>query len=138
MKKVILLSLFCLVFFAFSAEAKVCKLGVKCAVPKLPEAVSYSKAVFSGKVINVEKDGDTKIFTIQVGNYWKGPVKRKVKVYILETMRYQACFELGKSYLFYARENNKGQLSDGRCSLTKRMEDAKKDLKYLGKGKRPK
>lgn len=137
MKKVFLLSLFCLVFFAIASEAKVCEAGAKCAVPRLPEAVSYSKAVFSGKVINVEKDGDTKIFTIQVNNYWKGPVKRKVKVYILETMRYQAWFELGKSYLIYARENNEGKLSDGRCSPSKRIEDAREDLKYLGKGRRP-
>lgn len=138
MKKLLLLSLFCLGFLAVTAEAKACELGARCYIPKLPEAVSYSKAVFSGKVISVEADGDTKIFTIQVSRYWKGPVSREVKIYILETMRYQAWYELGQSYLVYAGMNNKGQLVDGRCSATKRIRDAKADLKYLGKGKKPK
>lgn len=137
MKRILLLSLFCLMFFAFEAEAKACKAGIRCPVPTMPEELRISKAVFSGKVTGIEAAGDTKIYTVQVGSYWKGPVKRILKLYVAQSISREASFEQGEKYLFFARSNDLGGLSVNRCSNSKRLADAKQDLKYLGKGKRP-
>lgn len=78
-----------------------------------------------------------RIVAFQVSRHWKGSIKRTIKVYYRENMRYQAWFETGKSYIVYAQMNDTGKLFDSKCSATKNTEDAKTDLKYLGKGKRP-
>lgn len=138
MKRILLLSLFCFMFFAFNAEAKVCEPNANCLMPALRDSIKNSKTIFSGKVISNEKEGDIRVVTFQVSRYWKGTIKRTMKVYYQENMRYQAWFETGKSYIVYAQANDAGKLFDSKCSATKNIEDAKADLKYLGKGRRPK
>lgn len=109
----------------------------KCRVPTFTEAYKESKAIFAGKVLSVRTEGDEKIFTFRVEKYWKERSGKTVEVRYYETMRYQAWLEVGKRYLVYARGNDNGTLSDGRCSLTKNYSDAKDDLKRLGKAKIP-
>ena len=139
MKRLLILSLFCFGLLASSADAKVCSPDAYCPIPTLKEDVANSKAVFSGTVIKIEKDGDVKIITLQVNRFWKGNVRRRIKLYILETMRYGGVFyETGKNYLVIAIQDSQGRLSDRRCSNSKPLGDAAYDLKQLGKGKRPK
>ena len=107
----------------------------KCAMPSFASAYRDAKAIFAGKVLSVRTEGDEKIFKFRVEKYWKGKKSKTLEVRYYETTRYQAWLEVGKHYLVYARGNDDGTLSDGRCSLTKNYSDAKGDLKLLGKGK---
>ncbi len=109
----------------------------KCAIPSFQVAYKDSKTIFVGKVLSERKEGDEKIFKFRVEKYWKGKQSKTVEVRYYETMRYQAWLKVGGKYLVYARGNDDGTLSDGRCSLTKNYSDAKGDLKKLGKGKIP-
>jgi hypothetical protein len=110
---------------------------VKCAMPVFENARRDSKAIFAGKVLSIRSDGDEKVFKFRVEKYWKGGLGRTVEVRYYETMRYQAWLRVGQKYLVYARGNDNGTLSDGRCSLTKNYSDAASDLKKLGRGKIP-
>lgn len=48
-------------------------------------------------------------------------------------------FEVGQSYLVYASSTNDGELWTNHCTRTQRIAaDIDNDLKFLGKGKRPK
>jgi hypothetical protein len=109
----------------------------KCAIQPFNVEYENSKSIFAGKVLSVRKEGDEKIFTFRVEKYWKSKVKKNVEVRYYENMRYQAWLEVGKRYLVYAKGENNGVLSDGRCSWTKSYSDAKGDLKLLKKGKIP-
>ncbi len=109
----------------------------KCRVFSFDEAYSASEAVFVGKVSSVEKNGDVKTFVFEVEKYWKGTNQKEIKIYVYETMRYQAYLQTGERYLIYANPNNEGKLSVGRCSRSREAEDAKEDLKKLGAGKKP-
>lgn len=111
-------------------------LFAKCRVPYFEESYKESKAIFVGKVLSVRKEGDEKIFKFQVEKYWKGKKSKTLEVKYYENMRYQAWLEVGKKYLVYARGNDDGTLSDGRCSLTKIYSEANPDLKKLGKAKK--
>lgn len=111
--------------------------SLKCRVFSFNEAYNASEAVFIGKVSSVEKNGDVKTFVFEVEKYWKGSNKKKIKIDVYETMRFQAYFQIGKQYLIYATPNNEGKLSVGRCSRSRDAEDAKEDLEKLGAGKKP-
>ena len=62
----------------------------------------------------------------------------KIEVIAYENARYQAWYEVGKSYLFYARSGDNGELIDKRCSRSREIGDdfIRSDLKRLGKGKK--
>lgn len=121
-----------------SSETVIAKNGSgKCRVFSFNEAYNASEAVFIGKVSSVEKNGDVKTFVFEVEKYWKGSNKKKIKIDVYETMRFQAYFQIGKQYLIYATPNNEGKLSVGRCSRSREAEDAKEDLEKLGAGKKP-
>jgi hypothetical protein len=107
----------------------------KCAMPVFENAYRDSKAIFAGQVLSVRSEGDEKIFRFRVEKYWKGGVGKTVEVRYYETMRYQAWLRVGQKYLVYARGNENGSLSDGRCSLTKNYSEATTDLKKLGRGR---
>ena len=109
----------------------------KCAIPNLKTALQNSSAVFVGKVLSVTKNGDEKTFEFRVGKYWKGAKRKKIQVSVLETSRFQAWFEVGESYLVFARTDEDGKLRDGRCSASKTLSEASKDLKELGRAKVP-
>ena len=113
------------------------KTFAKCRMPSFQEAYTESKTIFAGKIVSVRIEGDEKIFKFRVEKYWKGAKNKTVEVKYYETTRYQAWLKVGGRYLVYARGNDDGTLSDGRCSLTKNYLDAKGDLKLLKKGKIP-
>lgn len=108
----------------------------RCAIPPFKTAFDASSAVFVGKVKSEKKQGDTKIFEFEVEKYWKGAGKKKIKINVYETPRFQAWFEVGEKYLIYADASD-GSLRVGRCSRSRDAGDASEDLGKLGKGKRP-
>ena len=122
----------------FTSEAKNSESVGKCAIPNVKTAYANSTAVFAGEVLSVEENGDVKTFIFRVEKYWKGVKSEKIKVSVNETMRYQAWFKVGEKYLVFAHDSEKdGKLWDGKCSGTKRLDDASKDMKELGKAKKP-
>jgi hypothetical protein len=110
----------------------------KCAIPPFKEAFAASSAVFTGKVKSEKKEGDVKTFEFEVEKYWKGAGRKKIKINVYETARYQAFFEVGGKYLVYATAAEDKTLRVGRCSRSRDAGDATEDLGKLGKGKRPK
>ncbi len=111
--------------------------AARCAIRSLKDAFSNSEAVFSGKVLSVKKNGDTKTFEFKVEKYWKGAKAKKIKINVYETPRYQAFFEVGEKYLVFAEITEDGELRNVRCSRTRALSAAAEDLNSLGKGKIP-
>ncbi len=109
----------------------------KCAIPNLRTAFKSSGAVFVGKVLSMTKNGDEKTFEFRVEKYWKGAKRKKIKVSVLETSRFQAWFQVGESYLVFAHMDEDGKFRDGRCSASKTLSEASEDLKELGRAKAP-
>ena len=111
--------------------------AAKCGIPPLNQAYPAAKSVFVGKVISETQFERGKIFEFQVEKYWKGNKSKKTKVKIYETMRYQAFYEVGKRYLVFAKADDAGGLSDGKCSRSKIIAEAGEDLRALGTAKIP-
>ena len=114
--------------------------SVKCAVPKFDTAYKNAEAVFVGKVLAVEKDGDKKIIEFKIEKFWKGVNKAKVKISVYENFRFQSPYDVGETHLVFAKLNKDSEeLWDGRCSRSKDLEgfspDLKDDLEKLGEGK---
>lgn len=109
----------------------------KCATLPFNEAYNSAEAVFVGKVLSEEKNGDVKTFELEIEKYWKGATKKKIKINVYETMRYQAWFRVGERYLIYATADDDGKLNVGRCSRSNEADDALEDLEKLGAGKNP-
>ena len=109
----------------------------KCRILSFREAFEASEAVFVGKVLSEEKSGDVRTFEFEVEKYWKGESKKKIKINVYETMRYQARFQVDERYLIYANANDEGKLSVGRCSRSREADDASEDIEKLGAGKKP-
>lgn len=108
-----------------------------CALRGFKATLRDSSAVFAGEVLSETKNGNEKTFEFRVKKYWKGKVEKKVKVTVVETMRFQAWFRVGESYLIFARADEKGQLRDGRCSMSQSLSAASGTLKKLGRAKIP-
>ena len=137
---VVVFSAIALGFWSNRTEAEkfiLAKENGKCAIPAFKDALSASSSVFVGKVKSEKKVGDTKIFEFEVEKYWKGAKKKKIKISVYETSRFQAWFEVGEKYLVYATAEDDGAFHVGRCSRSKSIDDASEDLQKLGKGKRP-
>ena len=145
MKKSILaltLSLFP-AFFAQSAYA------CSCAVTPSPrQAVREARAVFVGEVIAKEDFETTDKFGTQpvvrvkltVSRVWKGVAGAEAVV--LTSGFEPACgyrFEQGKKYLVYAYADRwgLGGLETGICNRTKSLAAAARDLRAIGKGRKP-
>ena len=127
-----------LLFSNVPAETKINALANgKCALPSLKTALQNSGAVFVGEVLSEAKDGDERTFEFRVKKYWKGAGKKKIKVSVRETARYQAWYQVGESYLVFARTDEDGRLRDGRCSGSKLLSEASKDLRELGRARIP-
>jgi hypothetical protein len=109
----------------------------KCAIPSFKAAFQNSSAVFVGEVLSESKNGDEKTFEFRVLKYWKGAGRKKIEVSVNETARYQAWYQVGEKYLVFARTGEDGRLRDGRCSASKLLSEASKDLKTLGRAKIP-
>ena len=140
------IALFILIFsaivFVLSSniqKAESCALNneaIKCAIPSFQTAFEEAKTIFAGEVLSVEKNGDTKTFEFEITTYWKGADKRKVKINVYETSRYQAFFKKGENYLVFASANKDGKFYVGRCSRSKEISEASEDLELLGEAKR--
>jgi len=118
-------------------SAKEAETIAKCAMPNFTRAYADAKTIFVGKVLSLRTEGSEKILTFRVEKYWKSAVTKTVEVRYFETFNYEVWLKVGGRYLVYARGNDDGTLSDGRCSLTKKHSEAGSDLKKLKKGKLP-
>ncbi|HYO90079.1 MAG TPA: hypothetical protein VEQ40_00505 [Pyrinomonadaceae bacterium] len=129
-----------IVFLLLSADA-----GYACTCvppPSVAESLSQAGAVFSGKVLQVkrvkgsEQDGLWQVEVVfAVNTSWKGARQRVISVFTASQSA--ACgysFMRGRTYLVYAGESQ-GKLATTICSRTKRLKDARLDLKELGAGK---
>jgi hypothetical protein len=137
MKK-IAFSLIVSAIFLFSASGILAKSCRKCAVSSVKQALMVSAAVFSGKVLKVSQSGNTKIIEFQAEKYWKGTRKKRLKISVDESTRFESFFESGGRYLVYSFKSEDGKLQVGRCSRSTEIENAKDDIKQLGNGKKPK
>lgn len=125
-------------FAAFPSEIRAIEINGKCRVPDVAEAYRNSAAVFTGRILSVAADGDVKTFTFKVEKYWKGASDREIEINVQQTMRYQAWFEVGGSYLVFARgSEDNDQLWEVRCSRTKLLAEASDDIAKLGRAKKP-
>ena len=112
--------------------------GCKCAPPPPPQkALTGATAVFSGKVLKIERAAPQRYsVTFKVGAIYKGV--KTTKVDVATATNSAACgvnFTVGKSYLVYCY--GKDDLATNICTRTKPLKQAKEDLKALGKGKAP-
>lgn len=138
--KIIKIALICCIIATltgFASETQNSETPEKCLIPSAKSAYMNSKAVFVGEVLSKEGNGDVKTFTFRVEKYWKGVKRTEIKVSVRESMRYEAWFEVGGKYLVFARADNDGNFWDGKCSGTKSLENASRDIKELGKAKKP-
>lgn len=111
--------------------------------PSAAQALGQAGAVFSGKVLQVKRvkrgDGVDGLLQVEVvfavNTSWKGDGRRVTSVFTASNSA--ACgysFKRGMTYLVYAGESQ-GKLATTICSRTKRLKDAREDLKELGAGK---
>jgi hypothetical protein len=121
----------CAAVLAFSFAEPL--LACRCQTPaSAKKAMAVSAAVFTGKVIAVEKlNAYTTRATIEVTRAYKGTVEKKVWVYTASTG--DACgftFEKDASYLVYAKEKGGEEkvFSTHLCSRSCQLADAKEDL----------
>lgn len=114
----------------------------------------YSDTVFVGKVVNTKKILDSKNtdkttdidyydfqVTFEVKTAWKNDLNETIT--ITNTGSDKSDFEIGESYLVYARVRYKDEIvlraHTGCCTNTKRLNEAKKDLQeFEAKGEKPK
>ncbi len=100
------------------------------------QALTNSKTVFSGKVIDIDKSLialENKI-SFQVYNSYKGISDKEITIYTAQDSA--ACgfkFQENKEYLVYVYEYD-GKLETNFCTRTKLLENANDDLKELGSG----
>jgi hypothetical protein len=102
-----------------------------CGSPDLTKAIRNANAIFSGKVVEVSPER----VVFDVHEVWKG----KVSSSLVLSQRGGSCdltFEVGKTYLIYARKYRNMLSEDDRwstdeCSGSKNMSKADKDLKRL-------
>jgi hypothetical protein len=123
----------------FSADT-----GLACTCAPSPSAAHELKratAVFSGKVVKVEKHNEAAgIFArveavFKVSRVWKGVENETVSVFTSSMST--ACgyrFQKGLTYLVYAYGNEDGKLATSICARTARFEDWHEDFEELGPG----
>jgi hypothetical protein len=128
-----------------AAATFVAETGHACTcVPKkrAAEELELAAAVFSGKVVEIkrhERPGDMLAgveAVFRVEKAWKGVEGETVSVFTgsrMFTCSYG--FRKDRTYLVYARRDAGGRLSTSICSRTKRLKDARADLRELGAGK---
>jgi len=108
-----------------------------CIMPEPPqESLENSAAVFSGSVTSVTERGNEKSINLTTDTFWKGEAVSDVT---LSTPRDSAgCgfnFEIGKTYLIYAHENEDGSLGTTLCSRTHEIVGTDdEDIAVLGAG----
>jgi hypothetical protein len=101
-------------------------------------ALNESRAVFSGKVLEVTEDPQTFYVTVRlrVERVWKGSPREDVRIFTGRgggDCGYR--FEVGRSYLVYAYKWREGELGTNICQRTAKLSEASGDLRVLGRGK---
>ena len=119
---------------AYTAEANACS----CRKLTAAEGFTSSYAVFTGEVIDIEKNRSTPFggleVTLRVKQIWKGDPAEEIKVHTAGSSA--ACgygFVEGTTYLVYAVRDEADPLRVSLCSRTAPVERAKEDLDALGK-----
>jgi hypothetical protein len=141
-----LLAFICIGIFiigSFPSIASACS----CAeLPSVEEQLERSKAVFSGKVIDIEDSrglngSTTKSVLFEVTNTWKGVEQSQI---IITTGQDDGdCgynFKKGEEYLVYANESTmygKNSLVTTICDRTRMLSSSEGDLEILGEGQPP-
>ena len=151
--------LVCLVSVALALTVLLpdCASACTCAIEGGPKeragkAIAGSDAVFSGEVVELEKEppetemvegtmmtimgggGREATVTLRVSEAWKGPKQRTVQFTtpVADGMSCAHPFKEGREYLVYA--DGEQDLKVGGCSETKTLSDADVDLALLGNG----
>jgi hypothetical protein len=114
-----------------------------CAPPQsASKELERAAAVFSGKVVSIKRHkGASDLFTrvevvFEVKTAWKRVESAEISIFT--SAQSSACgysFKAGRTYLVYAHGNDDGRLVTSICSRTRRLKDAREDLKELGSGK---
>ncbi|MEW8986348.1 MAG: hypothetical protein AB2401_04960 [Bacillus sp. (in: firmicutes)] len=108
----------------------------KCVEEKTVEdELDSSKAVFSGKVIEIKNENNNRKILFEVEDTWKGVSQTEI---ILED-EWSSCstdFFEGETYLVYAHEFQ-GELTTDICDRTRELSSAGEDLATLGTGATP-
>ncbi|MEM7436683.1 MAG: MYXO-CTERM sorting domain-containing protein [Myxococcota bacterium] len=132
------LALGALVLGVLSMEARVH--ACSCMRQSPEEAIAAAEALFEASVTavsdNTKTDFRGRAVTLAVGRVWKGVEGSEVTAITASSSA--ACgypFQVGESYLVYGYRSRAGDLHVSLCSHTKRIDDAKADLKLLGKPK---
>jgi hypothetical protein len=103
-------------------------------------AKGNATAIFVGTVLDVRAGSGEMELNVRfsVDRFWKGALASEVTV--TTHSQSSACgytFEPGSRYLVYCSGNPSGTFSTSICTRTRRERDAKDDVRYLGRPKRP-
>ncbi len=111
--------------------------------PPADVALTEATAVFSGEVVDVQKNKEATGKTVQfkVGEIWKGIDSATVSVFTgNDSAGCGIDFIVGKEYLVYAHTSDadgKSMLSTTLCDRTAELVNAADDLALIGKGQMP-
>lgn len=132
LKLLVLLTAFLTVYpVATSASRK--PIHPKCDFVTPIERLKRSKAVFSGRVIEIQESKGIQVARFKVSKSWK--YLRAGELFVTNYIHHEGpYFHQGKDYLVYAHERG-GNLSTGGCSGTGEVEHAQAKIKQLDKWK---
>lgn len=120
------------VITAFPSVSHACKCEEP---PSVKQELEKSKAVFSGKVIDIKDEKNNRKILFDVEETWKG-VKDTQIILLDEISSCSLDFHEGATYLVFAYDFQ-GDLTTNICDRTKDLSWAQEDLLKLGKGSAP-
>jgi hypothetical protein len=103
--------------------------------PSVEQELERSKAVFSGKIIDIKDEKNIRKILFDVEETWKG-VKDTQIILLDEISSCSLDFFEGASYLVFAYDFQ-GDLTTNICDRTKDLSSAQEDLLKLGEGSLP-
>jgi hypothetical protein len=107
-----------------------------CLPPPPPSvALEQSDVVFQGRAFRTNAAGQNAEYAFEVDRVWKGRVGPQVTLQTPSTSA--ACgrsYQIGQSYVVYARRSANDALFDSACSRTRTAAAAGEDLEALGDG----
>ena len=105
----------------------------RCLIVAPVERLKFSKAVFTGSVVEVKESEGIQVVKFSVARSWK--CVRASEVMVTNLVHHEGpYFRQGRSYLVYAY-NREGKLSTGGCSGTVEVEYARDEIRQLDKWK---
>lgn len=130
---------FFLIACAFMLAGVESSLACTCAPSKsASEELERATAVFAGKVIEIKRhkqssDLSARVEAVfEVEKVWKGVNEKRVSIFTSSWST--ACgygFKEDRTYLVYAYGNAEARLSTSICARTRRLKDAREDLREL-------